>query len=206
LDREAFATVDRMVGAFVQTAFGKLLPTVMAGFFGPARGPDELRNPELQAAFMLFFVYGWKDPHGMRIIDAFAEYGPKVHGEERRVLDALRRARMSLFRMERRADETKQLRGVDLLRETEMTVLDHNAFETLEAKDALLAWYIEIGAMWRPFGVATHVPASKVAGLRAALVRLADSLDVSLAQLPERMPAQTFWTVFRVTNLEIAPG
>lgn len=202
LDPEAFAQVDEMVGALAHKSFGKVLPAVMAGFFGASR-KDELKNPELQAAFMMFFVYGWKDPHGMRIIDVFAAYGPQLRDEQARVLSALRQARLALFEVERRESANKQLSGREVFRDSPMSVLDHNAYDALSERDALLAWYIPVGDFWRPFGVATHVEAKKLAPLTAALTKLADDTGFSLAELPERKPAQAFWTVFRAANAEL---
>lgn len=200
LDAEAFVQVDRMIGAFSQNRFAKVLPAVMAGFFGAAKSKEELHNEELQAAFMLFFVYGWTDPHGMRIVDAFAEYGPKLEGEQQRVLDALRTARLVFFRVEGREAANKQLSGRDVLRDEPMLVLDHNAFETLADGDALLAWFFDVGELARPFGVATQVQNAKYPAIEAALVRLAAALSVTVPELPARKPAQTFWTIYRLTN------
>jgi hypothetical protein len=200
LDPQAFAQVDQMIGAFSQNRFGNVLPTVMAGFFGAAKRKEELRDPELQAAFMLFFVYGWKDDHGMRIVDAFAEYGPKLKGEQKRVLDALQSARLAFFRVEGSERGNKQLSGRDVLRDEPMIVLDHNAFETLTDGDALLAWFFPMGELARPFGVATQVANAKYPAIEAALVRLASALSVTVPELPDRKPAQTFWTVYRLAN------
>lgn len=200
LDAQAFALVDQMIGAFSQNRFAKVLPAVMAGFFGGAKSKEELRNEELQAAFMLFFVYGWTDPHGMRIVDAFAEYGPRLQGEQKRVLEALRTARLVFFRVEGREADNKQLSGRDVLRDEPMVVLDHNAFETLADGDALLAWFFDVGELARPFGVATQVQNAKCPAIEAALVRLAAALSVTVPELPDRKPAQTFWTIYRLTN------
>lgn len=200
LDPEAFAQVDKMIGAFSQNQFANVLTPVMAGFFGAAKRKEELRDPELQAAFMLFFVYGWKDPHGMRIVDAFYEYGPKLKGEQKRVLDALRTAKLRFFRVEGSERGNKQLSGRDVLRDEPMVVLDHNAFETLTDGDALLAWFFDVGELARPFGVATHVSNAKYPAIEASLARLASALEVDVPELPERKPAQTFWTVYRLTN------
>jgi hypothetical protein len=202
LDPEAFAAVDQMIGALAHKSFGKVLPAVMAGFFG-ASNKDELKNPELQAAFMMFFVYGWKDPHGMRIVDVFASYGPQLHDEQARVLSALRQARLALFEVQRREPGNKQLHGREVFRDSPMSVLDHNAYEALADHDALLAWYIPVGDFWRPFGVATHVEADKLAALTAALIQLADDLGVTVAELPQRKAAQAFWVVFRAANAEL---
>ena len=201
LDPQAFTEVDQMVGAFAQRSFGKVIPAVMAGFFGGAKSPKELEDPELQSAFMLFFVYGWKDPNGMRIIDAFAAYGPNLQREQKRVLAALRAARLGLFVAESRAEGNKQLVGRDYFRDEPIAVLDHNAYETLADGDGLLAWYMEVGDLWRPFGVATQVEARKLTPVCGALTKLAAGMHMTTAELAERKPAQAFWTVYRGVNL-----
>jgi hypothetical protein len=201
LDPRAFADVDAMLGAFAHRQFGRLIPAVMAGFFGAATR-EERQNPELQSAFMLFFVYGWKDPDGKRLVDAFAAYGPALHGEQARVLGALRRARLRLFEVQTRGVDNKQLGGRDPLRDEPMALLDHRAFETLEAGDGLLAWCMG-DALARPFGVATTVEARRMPALLTALRQLARELGMTATELADRRPAQTFWTVYRAANVPL---
>lgn len=205
LDPQAFMEVDQMVGAFAQRSFGKVIPAVMAGFFGGAKSPKELEDPELQSAFMLFFVYGWKDPNGVRIIDAFAAYGPNLQHEQKRVLTALRASRLGLFVAQGRTEGNKQLTGRDFFRDEPVAVLDHNAYETLADGDGLIAWFMEVGGLWRPFGVATQIEARKLSPVCDALTRLAASMHMTIADLPDRKPAQAFWTVYRGVNLATPP-
>ena len=61
LDREAFAQVDRMVAGFAQSRFGNIMPELAKGFFAGARDQAETKLPEIQQAFALFFVYGYRD-------------------------------------------------------------------------------------------------------------------------------------------------
>jgi hypothetical protein len=150
---------------------------------------------------MLFVVYAWRDAHGMRIIDAFATYGPKLHGEQARVLTGLRAARLSLFVVEAHDVHRRQLGGREVLRNETITVLDQHAYETLGDQDALLAWMMPVGPVWRPFGVATHVQARKLPALMTALTTLARGLDLEVSALPTRAAAQTFWTAHRTANL-----
>lgn len=196
LDPEAFRQVDLMVGSFAQRRFGNIMPKIAAGFFGAARG-DEPNHPELQQAFALYFVYGYRDGQGQRIIDMFERFGLELDREQKRVLEACKRARFVVFQLERSNPANKQLLGIDMLRGIPMTVLDQNAFERTTPGDVLIAYMFPVGDLWRPLGMATKVARARANTLRAGLAQLANEQGFAPAELPDRRPAQVFWVAYR---------
>jgi len=196
LDPEAFRQVDLMIGSFAQRRFGNLMPKVAAGFFGAAQG-DEPNHPELQQAFALYFVYGYRDGQGLRIIDMFERFGLELDREQKRVLDACKRARLVAFQLERVNPANKQMIGLDILRGIPMTTLDQNAFDRMSPGDVLLAYMFPVGDLWRPLGMATKVPRARANALRSGLAQLANDQGFAPVELPDRRPAQVFWVTYR---------
>jgi hypothetical protein len=197
LDPEAFKQVDGMIGSFAQRRFGNLMPKAAQGFYGAARG-DEPKRPELQQAFALYFVYGFRDGQGRRIVDMFAQFGLNLDREQKRVLDACRRSRFVVFALQRKNASNKQMAGVDILRGVPMTVLDNVSFDALEPGDVLTAYMFPVGDLWRPMGTGTRVAAARAKALSQALGQLAQKQGFSAPELPDRRPAQVFWTAFRL--------
>ncbi|MFO7568096.1 MAG: hypothetical protein R6X02_35980 [Enhygromyxa sp.] len=202
LDPEAFRQVDLMIGSFAQRRFANLMPKVAAGFFGAARG-DEPKHPELQQAFALYFVYGYRDQQGLRIVDMFERFGLSLDREQKRVLEACKRARLVVFQLQRTNPANKQLLGLDILRGIPMTALDQNAFERTSPGDVLIAYMFPVGDLWRPLGLATKVSRAKVNALRAGLAQLANEQGFAPAELPERRPAQVFWVGYRSADYNL---
>lgn len=202
LDPEAFRAVDLMIGSFAQRRFGNLMPKVAAGFFGAAKG-DEPNHPELQQAFALYFVYGYRDQQGLRIIDMFERFGLELDREQKRVLEACKRSRFVVFQLERTNPANKQLIGLDMLRGIPMTVLDQNAYERLAAGDVLIAYMFPVGDLWRPLGMATKVARARVTNLRAGLAKLATEQGFAPVELPDRRPAQVFWVAYRSADYNL---
>jgi hypothetical protein len=202
LDPEAFRQVDLMIGSFAQRRFGNLMPKVAAGFFGAAQG-DEANHPELQQAFALYFVYGYRDPQGLRIVDMFERFGLELDREQKRVLDACKRARLVAFQLERVNPANKQMIGLDILRGIPMTTLDQNAFERTSPGDVLLAYMFPVGDLWRPLGMATKVPRARANALRSALAQLATDQGFAPVELPDRRPAQVFWVTYRAADYNL---
>ncbi|NVB37542.1 hypothetical protein G6O69_06840 [Pseudenhygromyxa sp. WMMC2535] len=200
LDREAFAQVDRMIASFAQRRFGGLMPSVARGFLGGARSEAETKLPEVQQAFALFFVYGYRDNAGRRIIDMFREYGLKLDREQGRVLDALERTRLVVFAVEGKNEANKQIVGRDLLRGQPMTGLDHNLFSKVGRGDVVLAYMFPVGDMWRPLGMATMVRRARVRQFDQGLGQLAREQGFAAAELGERRPGQLFWLAYRVAE------
>lgn len=202
LDPEAFRQVDLMVGSFAQRRFGNIMPKVAAGFFGAARG-DEPNHPELQQAFALYFVYGYCDSQGLRIIDMFERFGLELDREQKRVLEACKRARLVVFQLERSNPANKQMLGIDMLRAVPMTILDHNAFDRMTPGDVLLAYMFPVGDLWRPLGLATKVARAQANTLRAGLAQLANEQGFAPVELPDRRPAQVFWVTYRCAEYNL---
>lgn len=200
LDRQAFAQVDRMIGSFAQRRFGGMMPVVGKGFFAGARDEDEAKSPEIQQGFALYFVYGYRDTNGRRVIDMFREYGLKLDREQTRVLGALERTRFVVFVVQDKNEKNKQIAGRDLLRTLPMTALDHNAFGRVERGDVLVAYMFPVGDLWRPLGSAVHVRRQHSGTLIQGVEKLGRDQGFSGPELAERRQHQVFWLGFRVAD------
>lgn len=205
LDPEAFRQVDLMIGSFAQRRFGKLMPKVAASFFGVAQG-DEPKHPELQQAFALYFVYGYRDQQGLRILDMFERFGLDLDREQKRVVEACKRARFVVFQLERSNAANKQMQGLDILRGVPISTLDQNAFGRLVPGDVLVAYMFPVGDLWRPLGMATKVSRERVNALRAGLAKLATDQGIAPPDLADRRPAQVFWTAYRTADYNLRPS
>ena len=203
LDREAFAQVDRMVAGFAQSRFGNIMPELAKGFFAGARDQAETKLPEIQQAFALFFVYGYRDSTGRRVIDMFGQSGLKLDREQTRVFEALERTKLVVFAIQGMNPANKQMAGRDALREMPITALDHNLFQKVKPGDVALAYMFPVGDMWRPLGMATMVPRAKVNLFDQGLGRLAREQGLAAAQLGEARPAQLFWLAYRTAEAVI---
>jgi len=202
LDREAFKQVDTMLGSFAQRRFGPLIAEVAKGFFGQSSA-EEVKAPELQQAFSLYFAYGFRDAQGRRIIDMFAQFGLELDLEQKRVLDAVMRSRFVVFVLDRAEESNKQMHGRDLLRGEPLTLLDHNAYERVTPGDVLIAYMFPVGDLWRPLGLATKVPRARTNTLRAGFEKLAADQGFTLMTLADRRPAQVFWLGYRIADYNI---
>lgn len=199
LDPEAFQQVDAMIGSFAQRRFGALMPKVAAGFFGNA-SEDERKHATLQKAFALYFVYGYRDAQGLRIIDMFSRFGLKLDREQKRVLEACLRASQCVCVIESKNAANKQLQCRDLLRGVPMTVLDRGAFDVFGPGDVLIAYMFPMGDMWRPLGMVTKVPRARGKALSQGLSQLAQRQGFAPAQVADRRPDQVFWTAIRIAE------
>ena len=203
LNPEAFRQVDGMIGSFAQRRFGPLMPKVAEGFFGNA-SEEERKTQVLQQAFALYFVYGYRDGQGLRILDMFARFGLKLDREQQRVLDALSRTTFMVFSLERLNNANKQMQGRDALRGMPMTALDRGVFDQVGPGDVLVGYMFPVGDMWRPLGMCTKVPRAKANTLAQGLNQLAQRQGFSSAQLADRRPHQVFWTALRVAERNFA--
>ena len=199
LDPEVFKQVDLMIGSFAQRQYGKLMPKAAEGFFSPLgdQAKQQSQRKDLQQAFALFFVYGYRDGSGLRIVDMFARQGLKLDREQARCLDACRRARYVVFVLERKNEANRQLMGRDALRGIPMTVLDKVAYDQLEAGDVVGAYMFSVGDLWRPIGMGTKVARAKTKELSDGLSQLAQNQRISVVQLSDLRPGQVFWSTFR---------
>lgn len=206
LDPDTFKQVDLMIGSFAQRQFGKLMPKAAEGFFAPL-GPQaqqQSQRKDLQQAFAMFFVYGYRDAAGQRIVDMFAGQGLKLEREQLRCLDACRRARFVAFVLERKNDANRQLMGRDVLRGIPMSVLDKGAYDLLAPGDVIGAYMFSVGDLWRPLGLGIKVPRARTKALGDELSALAQTQSISVIQLPDRRPDQVFWATYRVAERSLS--
>ncbi len=203
LDSQAFAQVDRMVGSFAQRRFGGLMPTVGKGFFAGAQSEAEAKAPEVQQAFSLFFVYGYRDTAGRRLIDMFEQYGLELDREQKRVLAAVKRARYVAFAVQAKNENNKQIAGRDMLRGLPMTTLDNGAFSQINPGDVLVAYMFPVGDLWRSLGPAVLVRRAKTGLLVQGFDKLARDQGFHASELPERRAAQVFWMAYRAAEAVI---
>lgn len=208
LNPETFRQVDLMIGSFAQRQFAKLMPKVAEGFFAPLgpRATELSKRSDLQQAFALFFVYGFRDPSGLRIVDMFARQGLKLDREQTRCLDACLRAHFVIFALERKNEQNRQLLGRDVLRGVPITLLDKIAYDQLAPGDLVAAYMFSVGDMWRPLGMGTKVPRAKTKAMLDTLGTLANKMGVAPVQACERRPDQVFWAAFNHAERNIGLG
>jgi hypothetical protein len=188
------------VRAFSEQRFESLITSVAQGFFGMA-SRDEVELPELRAAFFAYFVLGYRDQNQIRVLDMFRGYGFKPDANQRRALDALSAATFRVVEITHRHEGNRQFDGCDVLTHESLRFVDKKAFETLHIGDAIMAWFMPSGEVFRPVEVATQIEALRLPGIAAALRSLADSLKIEPRELLRRKPAQAFWTVYRGVNI-----
>lgn len=201
-ERADFERVESMLASFASRRLTPFMQQVQKGFFGAA-SPAEKQNQELQTAFYSFFLYGYRDPKGIRVVDLFAHAGIPLEGRQRAALDACLQARLSLVAVDDVNPGKQRLRGKDLLRAEPVTLLDKNLSQAIAAGDRLLSWQIPWGTSWQPIGVVQRVEARKAHALDRALETLCNSLQAVRPELPERHAANLFWLVHRVANMPI---
>jgi hypothetical protein len=201
-ERPDFERVESMLASFAARRLTPFMQQVQNGFFGAA-SPAEKQNQELQTAFYSFFLYGYRDPKGIRVVDLFAGAGIPVEGRQRAALDACLQARLGLVAVEDINPGKQRLRGKDLLRAEPVTLLDKNLSQVIAPGDRLLSWQIPWGTSWQPIGVVQRVEARKAHALDRAIETLCNSLRAVRPELPERHAANLFWLVHRVANMPI---
>lgn len=196
----AYQEVMAQVRAFSEQRFEPLITSVAQGFFGMA-SRDEAKLPELRAAFFAYFVLGYRDQNQIRVLDMFRGYGFKPDTNQRRVLDALSMATFRVVEISHRHEGNRQFDGCDILTHESLRFVDKKAFETLHVGDAIMAWFMPSGEVFRPVEVATQIEALRLPGIAAALRSLAESVKLQPRELLRRKPAQAFWTVYRGINV-----
>ncbi len=201
-ERADFERVESMLASFASRRLQALMNQLMTGFFGAAT-PDEKQNPELRTAFYSFFLYGYRDGQGIRVVDLFSHAGLPLEGRQRAALDACQQARLVLMAIDDVNPGKQRLRGRDILRDEALTVLDRNVSQVFAAGDRFLSWQIPWGTSWQPIGVAQLVQARKAHALDRGLETLCNSLGAVRRELPERHAANLFWLVHRVANMPI---
>lgn len=201
-ERPDFERVESMLASFASRRLQPFMEQVMKGFFGAAT-PQERNNPELHTAFYSFFLYGYRDPKGIRVVDLFANAGIPLEGRQRAALDACLQARLALVTVDDVNPGKQRIRGKDLLRDESVTILERNLVQALRVGDRFLSWQIPWGTSWQPIGVIQRVEARKAVALDRAIETLCNSLQAVRLELPERHAANLFWLVHRVANMPI---
>ena len=200
VDARSYQQVMAQIRAFSEQRFEKLITTVAQGFFGAAT-QEEVKLAELRAAFFTYFVLGYRDQNGIRILDMFRGYGFKPDPNQAKVLDALSDATFRVVEITHRHEGNRQLDGYDIMTHESLRFVDKSAFEALHVGDAIMAWFMPSGEVFRPVEVATQIEALRLPGISAALRSLAESVRLPAHELVRRKPAQTFWTVYRGVNV-----
>lgn len=202
-ERADFERVESMLASFAARRLQPFMNQVANGFFGAAT-PQEKNNAELRTAFYSFFLYGYRDPKGIRVVDLFAHAGLPLEGRQRAALEACQQARLALTAVEDVNPGKQRLRGKDLLRDEAIAVLDKNLCQVFKPGDRFLCWQIPWGTSWQPIGVVQQIEARKAHALDLALETLCNSLRAVRRELPERHAANLFWLVHRVSNMPVA--
>lgn len=200
LDQKAQGEVDAMLAGFIKRRFPKVIDLVAAGFFGDAT-KEERQNPVLKQACALFFAHGWRDPEGMRVIDAFADYGLERTPAQEKVLDAMRTSSFRCLQLEAdiRSDDM-QVACRDLMDGTPLPLELRGQLVELNRGDVIVGWFMRTTAGMRPLGVINLVPVKVAAQFEDALVRLAEAYPIPRADLGIEKPAPTFWLSYRVSQ------
>lgn len=199
-ERPDFERVESMLAAFANRRLGPLVNAVAKGYFGAAK-PEERDNPGIRTAFYSFFLYGYRDPKGIRVVDLFADSGLPLEGRQRAALDACLQARLVVMSVEDVHPGKHRMRGRDLLRDEAVTALDRNASQLVKPGERLMCWQIPWGTSWQPIGYAVQIEQRKAVALDRAIETLCNSLRAVRRELPEQHAANLWWVVHRVANL-----
>ncbi len=199
-ERADFERVETMLAAFANRRLGPLVNVVAKGFFGAAT-PEERENSGIRTAFYSFFLYTYRDPKGIRVVDLFAEAGLPLEGRQRAALDALLQARLVIMSIDDVHPGKQRMRGRDLLRDEQVTALDKNASSLVKPGERLMCWQIPWGTSWQPIGYAVQVEQRKAVALDRAIETLCNNLRVVRRELAEEHAANLWWVVHRVANM-----
>lgn len=199
-ERPDFERVEGMLAAFANRRLGPLMQQVANGFFGAAT-PEEKQNPELRTAFYSFFLYGYSDPKGIRVVDLFREAGLPLEGRLKAAYEACLQARLVLMTVDDVHAGKQRVRGRDMLLDEPVTVFERNLVQVLKPGERFLSWQIPWGTSWKPIGVASHIQARKAVALDRAIETLCNSLRVVRRELPGRHAGNLWWLVHRVANM-----
>ena len=199
-ERADFERVETMLAAFANRRLGPLVNLVAKGFFGAAT-PEERENAGIRTAFYSFFLYTYRDPKGIRVIDLFAESGLPLEARQKAALEACMQARLVVMSIEDVHPGKHRMRGRDLLRDEPITALDRNASSLVKPGERLMCWQIPWGTSWQPIGYAVQVEARKVVALERGIETLCNGLRSVRRELPDQHAANLWWVVHRVANM-----
>jgi len=199
-ERPDFERVESMLAAFANRRLGPLVNVVAKGYYGAATD-EEKQNPGIRTAFYSFFLYGYRDPKGIRPVDLFAESGLPLEGRQRAALDACLQARLVVMSIDDVHVGKHRMRGRDLLRDEPVTAFDRNASTLVKPGERLMCWQIPWGTSWQPIGYAVQVEQHKAIALERAIETLCNGLRAVRRELPEQHAANLWWLVHRVANM-----
>jgi hypothetical protein len=199
-ERPDFERVESMLAAFANRRLGPLVNLVAKGFYGAAND-DEKNNPGIRTAFYSFFLYGYRDPKGIRAVDLFAEAGLPLEGRQRAALDACLQARLVIMSIDDVHAGKHRMRGRDLLRDEPVTAFDRNASSLVKPGERLMCWQIPWGTSWQPIGYAVQIEQRKAIALERSIETLCNGLRAVRRELPEQHAANLWWVGHRVANL-----
>jgi hypothetical protein len=199
-ERADFERVETMLAAFANRRLGPMVNLVAKGFFGAAT-PEERENSGIRTAFYSFFLYTYRDPKGIRVIDLFAESGLPLEGRQKAALEACMQARLVVMSIEDVHPGKHRMRGRDLLRDEPITALDRNASSLVKPGERLMCWQIPWGTSWQPIGYAVQIEERKAVALERGIETLCNGLHAVRRELPEQHAANLWWVVHRVANM-----
>lgn len=199
-ERADFERVETMLAAFANRRLGPLVNAVGKGFFGAATA-EERENPGIRTAFFTFFLYTYRDPKGIRVIDLFAEAGLPLEGRQKAALEACLQARLVVQTIDDVHPGKHRMRGRDLLRDEPITALDRNASQLVKPGERLMCWQIPWGTSWQPIGYAVQVEQRKAVALDRGIETLCNNLRAVRRELPEQHAANLWWVVHRIANM-----
>ncbi len=201
-ERPDFERVEGMLAAFANRRLGPLLNQVAAGWFGAAT-PEEKKNQELRTAFYSFFLYGYSDPKGIRVVDLFREAGLPLEGRLKAAYEACLQARLVLMTVDDVHPGKHRIRGRDMLRDEPVAVFERNLVQVLKPGERFLSWHIPWGTSWKPIGVASHIELRKATALDRGIETLCNSLRCVRFELPTQHAGNLWWLVHRVANMRV---
>lgn len=199
-ERPDFERVESMLAAFANRRLGPLVNAVAQGFYGAATA-EERENPGIRTAFYSFFLYTYRDPKGIRVIDLFADSGLPLEGRQKAALEACLQARLVVMSIDDVHAGKHRMRGRDLLRDEPVTAIDRNASQVVKPGERLMCWQIPWGTSWQPIGYAVQVEQRKAVALDRALETLCNNLRAVRREMPEQHAANLWWLVHRVANM-----
>lgn len=199
-ERPDFERVESMLASFANRRLGPLVNLVAKGFYGAATD-EEKNNPGIRTAFYSFFLYGYRDPKGIRAVDLFAEAGLPLEGRQRAALDACLQARLVIMTIDDVHVGKHRMRGRDLLRDEPVTAFDRNASSLVKPGERLMCWQIPWGTSWQPIGYAVQIEQRKAVALERSIESLCNGLRAVRRELPEQHAHNLWWVGHRVANL-----
>ncbi len=199
-ERPDFERVESMLASFANRRLGPLVNLVAKGFYGAATD-EEKNNPGIRTAFYSFFLYGYRDPKGIRAVDLFAEAGLPLEGRQRAALDACLQARLVIMSIDDVHVGKHRMRGRDLLRDEPVTAFDRNASSLVKPGERLMCWQIPWGTSWQPIGYAVQIEQRKAVALERSIESLCNGLRAVRRELPEQHAHNLWWVGHRVANL-----